>query len=476
MSIPSWKKVEMEKGKKSEPEKVELQKPSEPQKIELKKPELRRTISLSIGNTTAINKPMANNKSAVPDKVVFKVPRDPRLTRSVTHSGSIIRVVQNDVLETTETSVSAPVQIAPQVALPSILVDTNTASRIPVKERLGVRSNANYSNPTLAARPTLFSNESNPTPFVIPKNQPSKALDSTFLANRINQPISSNVDPRKAPAPILAKELPNVAQQSAPTPSTTPLMPAFALNPVRKKVVLLTLPSFASGPQQYEPVFTYLFKKTCRRFMSDTCQNPNECQLEHRLPDHDYFRTSLDKMFQSSVIDLYENYMCRNDKLFNFYIEDFCKYFGKNNLTDTLKQMVEDCNERHVAFHFTAIVEGLMSTGQSFTKALAEVISSVHYRSVKTSEAIVKLILKKENENIRPFISTLDSIARQNKFKFKVEWMNRLLQIYNEKNVHELNETIWHIVNAEKDMVVKFDADQITKFMDTFARLKTQSN
>lgn len=210
--------------------------------------------------------------------------------------------------------------------------------------------------------------------------------------------------------------------------------------------------------------------------MSDTCQNPNECQLEHRLPDHDYFRTSLDKMFQSSVIDLYENYMCRNDKLFNFYIEDFCKYFGKNNLTDTLKQMVEDCNERHVAFHFTAIVEGLMLTGQSFTKALAEVISSVHYRSVKTSEAIVKLILKKENENIRPFISTLDSIARQNKFKFKVEWMNRLLQIYNEKNVHELNETIWHIVNAEKDMVVKFDADQITKFMDTFARLKTQSN
>lgn len=458
MAIPKWKKADMDKGKTNE----------------AKKPEPRKLIT-SIPSTSKVTVTQKTvNLAAKQDKSIFKVHqqtpqtqiRDPRLTRSFSQSNNIIRVVQNNVESTT----AAPnQQCQPQIGRRTVLCDVNENQRKPVKDRLGTRPNITNFNNSAATEPSLIivPDIQSETSFVIPKSVPTlnatssntAASSSSSMSDRIHQ-----LDQRQMPK----ESQPNVAAQMA-SPKNAPQqqIPAFALNPVRKNEVKLKVPSFASGPQQYEPVFTYLFKKTCRYNMIEACKNEHECVLSHRLPDHDFFRKSLDKMFQKSVIDLYDNYMRRNLKLFQFYFLDFCNYFGRNNLTDKLLQMVQDCNERKVTFHYSDIIEGLILTGKSFTHALADLIGAIRYRNKLISKEIVKLILSPRNENINSFVSTLKSIAEQNNFSFSVEWMNRLLLIWHEKNVHELNETIWHLVCKDPSFVSKLDSELITKFMDS---------
>lgn len=469
MAIPKWKKADMEKGKTGE----------------LRQPEPRKPITSIPSTSRATVAQKSDILPTEPDKLVFKVPqrisqtptqvRDPRLTRSVVQGNNIIRVVQNNV----DVPAAVPNQQSqPQIVRRPVLCDVSESQRKSVKDRLGTRQNFINFNNSAATAPTqiIVPDIQSETSFVIPKSVPplsttlnniTASSSSSSMVDRLNKPIDSIPVQRQVPK----ESQPNVAAQMAGPQNAPPQpIPAFALNPVRKKEVKLTVPSFASGPQQYEPVFTYLFKKTCRYNMIDACKNEHECSLSHRLPDHDFFRKSLDKMFQKSVIDLYDNYMRRNIKLFRFYFMDFCTYFGRNNLTDKLLQMVHDCNERKVTFHYSDIIEGLILTGKSFTLALFDLIGAIQYRTKLISKEIVKLILSPRNESINSFVSALKSIAQQDNFSFSVEWMNRLLLIWHEKNVHELNETIWHLICKDQSLVAKLDSELVTKFMDAHGR------
>lgn len=365
MSIPQWKKVDMEKGKGTTvAKKIELKK-SEPGK-------LNRTIVVNRipkATVTSIKAPVkvpATTSTKIPalmsmqlqipqsgdkGKSVFKIPlqaqRDPRLVKGVTNSNNA---------EDNAQATQPPNQSAS-------LTNPNAGERISVKERLGFQS-----------QQPLFSNLKNTTSFVVQSNSVLRltAAESSSMASRVSQPIPSISIPIQQPTAGHVNRQ-NAMQPLRPTP------PAFARS---KEDLELILPSFATGPQKYEPVFTHLFRTTCRAFMRNCCIKP-DCQLEHRFPDHIWFRTEITKMFQASIVDLYENYMCRNQKLFDFYFDDFCHFFGKNMLVDNLKQMVEDCAERKVPFHFNRIIEGLMLTGRSFTKALAELIPAIPCRSIK---------------------------------------------------------------------------------------------
>lgn len=193
--------------------------------------------------------------------------------------------------------------------------------------------------------------------------------------------------------------------------------------------------------------------------------------MEHILPDHKWFRKSLDKMFQKNVIDLYDNYMRRNQKLFDFYFDVFCDFFADNKLCDKLTQMVNDCNERKVQFHFARIVDGLIKTGHTYVKALGILITSISTRKIGSSRELVKLILSPRNDNVRAFVSVLESIANTEHFKFRPEWINTLLLLHNEKNLVELAKLICKIV-SEKNIVTSVNEELLTKFNELYSKSK----
>lgn len=468
MKIPEWKKNDIEKGKTVDPNKI----------ITLKK-----TISFTRNRIIAADaKP--ETSSTEKDKVVFKVPqtkipsiqnRDPRLTRNTIQGNQIVREVQNDVVPLIEQANKPP-----QSALKSHLLNNKNGQRISVKERLGNRPNIS-SNVSLAPPQILLDNIQSETSFVIPKSttasNPIVSTTSTSAIHGLNKPNNLNHEQKH----ITDANQPKIGQQfSKPSTIPTQPLPAFALNPVKKPVVQLKLPSFATGEQQYEPAFTYLFKKTCRYHMIKSCKKEHECPLEHQLPNRNFFCQSINKMSQKSVIDLYNNYMRRNQTLFEFYFPEFCNYFGENKLTDQLIQMVEDCNERKVCFYFLMIIEGLILTGKTFTQALAALITAIKYRNSRTSKEIIKLILNPRNETIEPFVETLHSVAEQDNFNFSVEWMNRLLVMWHEQDIRDLNRTIWDpkiwrvfnrtivkLIGKDESLLSKLDSDLLTKFVDS---------
>lgn len=469
MSIPKWKQIDIEKGKSTEPKAVEPQK-SGSENMNRSTMLNRVLITAATSTTAPAMRPkataMAKTAAATLRKpgTVFKIPlqaqsnRDPRLVKTITNTNCVAPNTAQAAQQSNENA-------------PSATADTN--ERKSVKERLGTKFQTQ----------ALFSNIKNTTSFVIQSNMRLTAEQSSSVASRVDQPIPS-IPMSMIKTSSETVNRPNAMQsQPQPMPMAMPVMypppPAFARK--RKAETELILPSFATGPQKYEPVFTYLFKTTCRHFMrSDKrCANP-DCQLEHRMPDHSLFRIEIDKMFQTSVIDLYENYMCRNQKLFDFYFDDFCYYFGKNKLMDKLKQVAEDCTDRNSPFHFNSIIDGLMLTGMSFTKAVATLIPFIQCRSMATSKEVLKLILSPRIANIDPFVQVIESIRLNTRFKFNIEWINRLLSIHSQKkNVNvDLNNTIFELINGvslEKSARA-LNQELMTKFIDTFTKLQQPVN
>lgn len=471
MDIPRWKKAEKEKGKSTEtqtvakPSEIQSQKsgpenanrPTVVNRIPTTKTTLTSTRAPIKAPTTSIaTKKSTAATSATGQKLdtVFKIPlqvqqtpnRDPRLVKTITNNISAATTTNAQAAQPSNQSASQ--------------TTANAGERKSVKERLG----------TPFQSQALFSNIKNTTSFVIQSNMRLSAAESASVASRVDQPIASIPISMIRPRAENAKR-PNVMQQPPVVRQTT--LPAFARKSSSQPDMELIVPSFATGAQKYEPVFTHLFRTTCRHYMRDNCIKP-DCQLEHRMPDHALFRAEIEKMFQTSIIDLYENYMCRNQKLFDFYFDDFCWYFGKNKLTDRLKQMAEDCAERKVQFQFTSIIEGFMMSGLSFAKAVATLIPSIQCRSMKTSREILKLILNPRIENIDPFVGVIDSIRQASQLKFSNECINRLLTIHSQKktvNV-ELNNTIFHLINGvSADKSAKaLDQELLTKFIDSFTK------
>lgn len=483
MKIPKWKEAEMEKGKSTEAKQADMKRivvnktndtcvvnrmpaaaVTSTTVAAKAKESATKTITMTTPTpaatttTTALSTATARRPEPGASQSVFKIPlqvqqtsnRDPRLTKTITNSSNATNASssgkQSHIVETSLPSN----QNAPSI------IPNNVDERKSVKDRLGAR---------LPLR-GIFSNLKNTTSFVIPNNLTLTPAESSAMANRVNKPIPSI----SIPMPSTENQQ-NAVQQ--PAPLMRPTIPAFAQTQSQRQQndMQFIIPAFATGAQQYEPVFTHLFKTTCRYFMRDACLK-SDCQLEHRLPDHIFFLNEIDKMFQASIIDLYENYMCRNQKLFDFYFIDFCQYFGKNGLVENLKQMVADCIKRKSTFHFTNIIDGLMMAGRSFVRATSELIQAVPYRNLKTSTEIIKLILNPRIVDIDPFVGVIDSIRQQEHFKFTSEWVNRLLIIHSQKSVinTEFNSAIFKLIDGLGEKGVKaLNEDLLKKFLDNFA-------
>lgn len=391
--------------------------------------------------------------------------RDPRIARTVFQGNGLQMTIQNNNVERLPTQ------------------PPNTSN---IKSRLGWNNNNNNNNRANAAGPTVerkalppMKSKSNVTarPANMDTFKPNDT-QSVIIAPPVSVLASASVSSAATetktasePTSELPKSpQPNVPQNVAPEPFKTAAftLPSFAML-TAKAGPQLTYPSFAIGPQQFEPPFSYLFKRVCRSHMHNACENQNECGFEHVLPDHKLVRKSLDKMYQKSVNDLYDNYMRRNQKLFDFYFDVFCDFFADHNLCDKLKQMVDDCNERRAQFHFGRIVDGFIKTGQTYVMALGTLITSVTKRQIGSSREIIQLILNPRNDNIRAFVGILDSIVHSEQVKFRPEWVKSLLLIHNEKNVLELGKTICKLV-SDKHIVANVDPEFLTKFYELYSK------
>lgn len=109
-------------------------------------------------------------------------------------------------------------------------------------------------------------------------------------------------------------------------------------------------------------------------------------------------------------------------------------------------------------------------TGKSFSKALKDVIQAIPCRTMKTSKEIIKLVLHQRNENIRPFIDVLDTISKQENFKFPADSVNRMMFIHRDIKLKELSDVIWRIINANFTNLQMYDGELVTQFMDEYGK------
>lgn len=441
----------------------------------------------------------SSNELGRPSKVLFKIPQLKKPTNSATNT-----VTSNAVNRDPRISKDVTPNIAATAAPPSIVTaakvqnNNETASiaplannvggqRVPEKQRLGNR----------------FAVKSSRSSFIIPND--TSASNSVPVSTSIAAVSVQKQQPKKAglyTSTFRSMQAAQSHQSRRNIQQPHPDMPEFVREALESKLnaTELKIPEFAMGTQKFEPLFFRVFERTCRTFIQDDC-NSTECQYEHKLPDSDFFRKTLDRIDAKRVVELYDDFICRNQKLFDFYFLEFTTFFGKNSMTFKLKQMVEDCierkvilntflylkrrfkNQRHkrhqqhcffsfqVQFHFMKIVEGFMLTGKPFSKALAEVIQAISQRTMKTQNELIKLVLHVRNDSIQPFVQFLDVLSKQENFKFATEWVNRMMFIQREVKLNELSKVIWRIINDNISILQKCDRELVEQFMDD---VKTQ--
>lgn len=274
-----------------------------------------------------------------PQKMVFKIPQRPNITKTIVTSAvtpSVSAVnrdprmtkggAPNNATVTTATVTTATDQSRNETSQVASAVSNTAGQRLSVKDRLGNR---------FAGKPTGSS-------FIIPDETSAQA--KTGAIGQKNQPNvpSLYTNTFRLMQATQAQEIDKNVQQPHPD------LPDFVRQALVSKLPTeLKIPEFATGIQKYEPLFFRLFERTCRVNMCDEC-NSNECQFEHKFPDQDIFRKTLDRIEQKRVVEFYDEFICRNQKLFDFYLPEFSEYFGKHSMTAKLKQMVNDCNERKV--------------------------------------------------------------------------------------------------------------------------------
>lgn len=339
--------------------------------------------------------------------------------------------------------------------------------------------------PTLLRKPGTVSK----VPTTLERQQDTERAVTLALKNAFEKTFSNfnwvvaAVPSSSSSAATSQMDQPQPQPQPQSQPLVQPTAPAFVWK--NRAASELIMPSFALGPQKYEPVFTYLFKTTCRVFMqrkeqqpsgNQHCGNP-DCRLEHRFPDHSYFRSKIEKMFRNSVIDLYENYMRRNEQLFDCYFEDFCHYFGTHGLLDNLMQMAEDCvaRERQQS-GFENIVDGLTLSGMPFAKAVTLLLKSMKSRSEATKATTITeatltkfmdMILDPRIGDINRFARVIEGIRKRYFSIFTIARIHSLLIIHSRMtNVRvALNDTIAKIIAATPSSYL-LDQGLYKKFTD----------
>lgn len=198
--------------------------------------------------------------------------------------------------------------------------------------------------------------------------------------------------------------------------------------PILFKSIELNMPSFVDDNND---IFEFIFGRVCRRFMHETCQNnPNNCSLEHRLPDETTFAAKLNKSSPTNAMALYDVFILRNKNLFDQYFTPFAEYFGKHRLEEKLLQMVSDCVQRRRQRNFRRILDGFGIMGVSYTNALMQLVLTIRSRSIMTCNSLVQAIFDTRNREIHPFLDMLETLSNNREFLFQPDTVNRMLRIY----------------------------------------------
>lgn len=326
--------------------------------------------------------------------------------------------------------------------------------RKPVKERLGLKDTK------VPIIRTINTNKK--IPCLMSLNPFATTLKKPVEAKLSDIPNLPAYLPRDEPQ---GEILPELEVDNTPKASNVPKLPQISRVNIKESLVL---PAFAQGPEQYRPVFGYLFERVCRPFMNEDCSmNPNQCKFNHRLPDVELFGNSIEKMLVDDIVQTYETFMLRVPKLFDTYFNVLASYFAKKQRRDVLKRMIIDCDTRFKQHFFPHIVKCFMEMGDSYSKALAGLIQSMKNRTTKTSHEIVKMILDARNTNIKPFFKVLHRISEQKAYTFSVEHANRLLRLFDSTRNQELAMAIFKIT-VDTNLAKLMDQEYLKKFAEHY--------
>lgn len=321
-----------------------------------------------------------------------------------------------------------------------------------VKERLGLKDT------NVAVIRTINTNKKIPS--LMSLNPFTTALKKTVETKISDIPNLPAFLPRDEPQ---GETLPELEVDNTPKSPKRPQLPEVLRVNIKEDLVL---PDFFQNPEQYRPVFGFLFKNVCRPFMSYNCSlNPNQCKFDHRLPDVEWFIYSIEKMLVDDIVETYKIFMLRIPKLFDTYFQVLATYFAKKQRRDVLKQMIIDSDTRFKQHFFPHIVKCFMEMGNSYSKALAELIQTIKNRTTKTSHEIVKMILDGRNTNIKPFFKVLHRISEQKAYKFSIDHTNRLLRLFDSTKNGELAMAIFKITE-DLNLAKLVDQEYLKKFAD----------
>lgn len=318
------------------------------------------------------------------------------------------------------------------------------ANRVPIKQRLGQLKNINSARMLL--KPNQNATVVTASPAVsLPPEQVEKTIQA---AEQLLQKSQNAQQLNKLPEKIASKET---------VSNCSYLMPSFVVNPYEK-----------------EPAFNVLFMNVCRNFINGGCTlNPARCPFIHTMPENDFFRQALNKIGQKHVIETYNVFILRCPKLFEKYFPEFCDYFGSNSLEQQLIQMVNDCTyvERRIFMFLKNIVNAFVKMGMPYSMALRKLIGAIKKRTIPTTHTVLKLILDRQNKNLKPFFDILQSMTEMDGFVFPTEAINRLLLVYDQEKNQNLLHIIWLIIaNLTPESQQNIDGDLFTAFLDNLTK------
>lgn len=328
--------------------------------------------------------------------------------------------------------------------LPSTIQTKKIEARHPIKQRLGIYEGI---NPVHLARPVNRCIASVPVRALA--SVPVPALASAAIPasdrNRIVQESER-----------LMMKINKTDSVATPLATTSAALKTSAANPTN--VVQYLMPSFVIDPLANQPVFDYIFKNICRKYIDGKCDLiPSTCQYSHNLPDTICLRKNLDAIGLTKATELYEIFVVRSKKLFSRYAPEFCDYFGTHKALEQLIEMIGHCNhkQRRLYAFFAHIVDGLVKLGMSYALALRKLIVAIKVRTFEANNMILKLILDEKITNLKPFYNVLDAFARQKSYVYPVESINRILRICITEAMpnQEFIQIIWFILTKVQDVM-----------------------
>lgn len=226
----------------------------------------------------------------------------------------------------------------------------------------------------------------------------------------------------------------------------------------------LELPSFVTEPQKFEPLFGLLFDGVCRTFLWNDCQLGDRCRATHRWPENGWFRATLEKYGVNDVLTLYDQFLMRNQFIFDKYFCDVVDYCSAHGLRDKLHEMSNECNKRDRQDWFPMMVKAFTQTGLTYSKSTKRLIQSLTSQKPDALKWLVNVILDHNNDDIAAFLPVLETCVNK-KFSFPIHAVNRMMAI----SVRQSSEKLKQIVaSVLKEATGTFISRLDTKLLKAF--------